>query len=169
MPSGPAATVLQFRRAMDGLDTPAVTTILLANNDQQPIVKQTQHLADALAHLRKALSQAFGARAQSMLDRPAEPLKEQINGDAAIVTTPDGQVHLIKVLGQWRIPIKEKKIDQIQERAAQLQVLAEAIEGIAQETESGEFDNVEEAARATQEELMRGRQIARAATTQTNQ
>jgi hypothetical protein len=163
---GPAVTVAAFRRAMDGVDPASVSTLLLANDAAgQKKIAQLQRLANALARLRAAVKAKFGGQTFYLADHPVQPMTEKIDGDAATVTTSAGKViHLHQINGQWRIPVKQEEGDLTQQHVAGLQVMTEAIESIAADTEAGRFDTADEVLRAAQEELTKGREVRHAAT-----
>jgi hypothetical protein len=165
-PIGPASTVAAFRRAMDGINPASVSTLLLANDAAgEKKITQLQRLANALARLRIAVKAKFGAQTFYLADHPVQPMTEKIEGDSATVTLSAGKViHLRQVNGQWRIPVKQENGELIQQHLAELQVMTEAIQSIAADTEAGRFDTADEVLRAAQEELTRGRTTRHAAT-----
>ena len=128
-------------------------------------IAQLQRLANALSRLRADVKAKFGAQTFYLIDHPDQEMREKINGDSATVTTTTGKViHLRQVNGQWRIPVKQENNDAIQQHLAELQVMSEAIESIAADTEAGRFDTGDEVLRAAQEELTKGKEVRHAAT-----
>lgn len=163
---GPSAALAEFRLAMDGINPGRVSRILIADDaGGRAKIAQLQKLANALAHLRAAVTNQFGAKTFYLQERPPADPEEKIDGDSASVTTADGKtVQLRRVNGQWRIPVRQEDRDAIQQHLAELQVMTEAIESIAADTEADRFDTADEVLRAAQEELTRGKAIHHAAT-----
>lgn len=163
---GPAATVAAFRRAMDGINPGDVSNLLVADDaNGRAVITEIKGLAVSLSHLRAALEAQFGPRASAFLNHPKTPLSEKINGDTAVVTAADGkETHLRRENGRWRIVVISSNVDASEEHIAELHVLTEAIDNITADTRAKRFDNAEEAARATEEELLQGRKIRHQAT-----
>lgn len=155
-PVGPAQVVAEFQRSMDGENPSAVSEILFADDPgHRAVIMEMQALADAMARLRQNIRTAFGSRAESLLASPAAPTSEKITGDSAIVVSADGKrVRLLKTQGHWRIPVKQNDGGHLASRIAELRNVTDGLNRIADETQTGRFDNPDELIRAVQEELM---------------
>jgi hypothetical protein len=170
-PDSPADAVAEFRTGMDGVHPQNISQILWAN-DPEGLSKivQLQKLANALARLRTAVNKQFGPKVFYLEEKPSQPTDVKIDGNLAVVTTADGRSVLLQhVGGVWRIPVKQEHGEMIQQHLAELQVMTEAINSIAADTEADRFDTADEVLRAAQEELTRGRAIRKATTAATTQ